>query len=176
MPITQIGHVYYADDPHQRVFRKVYPTRDDSELDGPVTDGNGNPYLDASNQPISWQAFGVDPARTAVHDKVSASNPPKRLNGTPSTPATEPVIYWVNADPVIASLTPAEGDQLNAWLAANPQWSNNFVDLGTGSVPTLTAQCVAPCWIVVVGGGTPAIGTLSKSATIHNTPVALWIA
>ena len=41
MPITQVGLVYYADDPTQSVFRWVYPSVDDSELDDPkhLTEG-----------------------------------------------------------------------------------------------------------------------------------------
>lgn len=33
MPVTKVGLVYYADDPSQVVFKRVYPTADDSELE-----------------------------------------------------------------------------------------------------------------------------------------------
>lgn len=48
-----IGLVYYEDDPEQTVFRWVYPTLDDSELDDP-----------------RWVTEGCDPARRAVMRKV----------------------------------------------------------------------------------------------------------
>lgn len=71
MPVTQVGIVYYADDPDQKVFRIVTPSFDDSELDQP--------------DPIygEWTVFGVDPTRTAVMDKVLLDDPRAQLTGTP---------------------------------------------------------------------------------------------
>ena len=41
MAITQVGLVYYEDDPEKKIFRKVYPEVDDVELNAPcfTTDG-----------------------------------------------------------------------------------------------------------------------------------------
>ena len=71
MAVTKIGIVYYEDDPEQKVFRIVTPTVDDNELDMP--------------DPVhgEWTAFGVDPARTAVMDKVALDDPRAKLTGTP---------------------------------------------------------------------------------------------
>lgn len=48
-----IGNVYYEDDPDHLIFRRVYPTNDDSELDDP-----------------KWVTEGVNPERIAVMIKV----------------------------------------------------------------------------------------------------------
>ncbi len=175
MPVTQWGHVSYSDDPHARVFRIVYPTKDDSELDGPVTGNDGRPIKDPNGVPYTWANFGTDQLRTALHIKVPQGTAPK-LHGTPSTPKTEPVIYWVNADTLLASLTAAQSAQLATWLAADQSWSNNFIDLGNGDVATLTANLVAPCWIVVIDGGTPTIGALQRTLTAAGHTAALWVA
>jgi len=53
-----VGNVYYADDPHQAIFRRVWPQHDDSELDDP-----------------QWVTMGCDPQRTAVLVKVPADSP-----------------------------------------------------------------------------------------------------
>jgi hypothetical protein len=57
MSITLVGLVYYADDPEKKIFRKVFPTVDDAELNAPafVTDG-------------------CDPHRKAVLKKVPATS------------------------------------------------------------------------------------------------------
>lgn len=67
MPITLIGLVSYADDPTGSVFRKVFPTIDDSELDDPalVTDG-------------------LDPTRTAVLTKYPIDTSADATVGIPS--------------------------------------------------------------------------------------------
>lgn len=57
MPVTKVGIVYYQDTPDQ-VFRFVYPTSDDSELDNP-----------------QWTTEGCDPARVAVLEQVEPSDP-----------------------------------------------------------------------------------------------------
>lgn len=79
MPVTQVGIVYYADDPDKKVFRVVTPTADDNELDQP------DPKFG------EWTVFGVDQNRIAVMDKVPISdghlsghiNSPPTLNGEP---------------------------------------------------------------------------------------------
>ncbi len=75
MPLTMLGIVYYADDPEKKVFRIVYPTVDDKELDEPPTDCHGLPFLDEKGKPYSWTTLGIEPGRTAVMDKVPISNP-----------------------------------------------------------------------------------------------------
>lgn len=76
MPVTQVGIVYYADDPDQKVFRLVTPTRDDSELDAPdPTYGE-------------WHIFGVDPARAAIMEKVPVDSPRGRITGNVGDPPT----------------------------------------------------------------------------------------
>lgn len=176
MAVTQKGIVYYSDDPHKRVFRTVIPEFDDSELDQPPTDGLRQYMRDANGNPYTWATFGIDPTRIAVHEKILATDTTPRLAGTPGTSKTEPVIYWVNADAALASLSAAQQATLSTWLAANPIWSNQFVDLGNGDVATLTTGLVSPCWIVVVGGGTPSIGTLARSTTVNGNAIALWTA
>lgn len=79
MPVTQVGIVYYADDPDKKVFRIVTPTEDDSELDRP------DPKFG------EWTVFGVDPNRIAIMDKVPIGegylsghiDSPPTLNGEP---------------------------------------------------------------------------------------------
>ena len=68
MAVTQIGLVYYLDDATHAVFRKVYPTLDDSELDG-----------------IRWVTEGCDPARLAVMQRVPIESPEAQaeMTGTP---------------------------------------------------------------------------------------------
>jgi hypothetical protein len=176
MAVTKHGYQYYDDDPHQRVFRVIYPTHDDAELDQPPTDGYGNAYLREDGTPHSWSSFCNDAARVSVVDKVDRANPPKRLFGTPGTAKDEPVIYWVNSAAVLSASTEAQRQQVDDWVAAHPDWSNKFIDLGNGDVASLTAACVAPCWIVIVGGGVPAIGGLQKTTTFAGQTVALWVA
>jgi hypothetical protein len=55
MTLPLIGLVYYADDPEQRVFRKVYPMP-------------GDP-ANVLDQP-RWITEGCDPSRKAVLRKV----------------------------------------------------------------------------------------------------------
>jgi hypothetical protein len=55
--VSQVGLVYYLDDPEQKVFRKVFPSDDDSELDDP-----------------QWVTLGCDPARRAVLIKVPSDS------------------------------------------------------------------------------------------------------
>lgn len=68
MPVTQIGLVYYADDQHKNVFRKVLPVHDDSELDDP-----------------RWITENLDKTRTAVLIKVPADSAQAHapMTGTP---------------------------------------------------------------------------------------------
>jgi hypothetical protein len=171
MPVTQRGIIYYDDDPHKRVFRIVYPTSDDSELDQPPIGPDGKPIAGET-----WATYSTDKARPARMEKIAKSDNAPRFRGTPATLASEPVIYYVNADSFLASLTDSELITYQKWLAANPQWSNQMVSLGTGDVPTLTAACVAPCWIVIVGAGTPAIGTLQKSQAFKGQQISQWVA
>jgi hypothetical protein len=171
MPVTQHGIIYYNDDPHKRVFRRVFPTWDDSELDQPPTGPDGKPIAGET-----WASYATDKARPTAMEKISSSDATSRLRGTPATPASEPVIYYVNADSFLASLSPTEWDTYQNWLGANPQWSNQMVSLGSGDVLTLTASCVAPCWIIIVGTGTPAIGTLQKTQTFKAQQISQWVA
>ncbi len=80
MPVTKVGIVYYKDDPGN-VFRIVYPTFDDSELDGPPIDGKGLPYLKEDGTHHSWTSLGTDSKREAVLQIVSAGSPRAVLTG-----------------------------------------------------------------------------------------------
>jgi hypothetical protein len=71
MPVTQVGIIYYADDPDKNVFRIVTPTEDDSELDQP------------DPQYGDWTVFGTDPDRVAVMEKVPIGDPKAKMTGTP---------------------------------------------------------------------------------------------
>lgn len=180
MPVTQIGLVYYSDDPHKRVFRRVYPQHDDSELDQPPTDGNGTAIMNGS-VPHTWTDFGVDTARPVAMDKVSAVAPPIRLRGTPTTPASEPVVYYVNVALLVAANAIQTQNNLNAltaFVGAGTTWSN-FFDLGSGTPSTVIGATpfppASPSWIVVVGGGNPGFGTQHSSTTIGGQAVALWV-
>lgn len=146
-----IGLVYYSDDPHQRVFRTVYPSPDepDSVLDDP-----------------KWTTFNVDTSRPRAIDK--AANGSGRKSGCPWTPATEPVVYYIN----YANLTDAQKQTADTFIAANRSWMN-FIDLGAGAAATLAQQCVAPCWIVAVDGD-PQRGALQRSRSISGHTVGLW--
>lgn len=57
MAITQVGLVYYEDDPEKKIFRKVYPEIDDAELNAPC-----------------WTTDGVNIRRKAVLIKVPADS------------------------------------------------------------------------------------------------------
>lgn len=83
MPVTMVGIVYYADDPDKKVFRLVFPEFDDSELDGPVTDGNRQVMRDENGKPHAWHTFGADPKRKAVLEKVPRGSPRTVMTGTP---------------------------------------------------------------------------------------------
>lgn len=58
MAITQVGLVFYEDDPEKKIFRKVYPTVDDAELNAPA-----------------WTTEGVNQTRKAVLVKVPVGSP-----------------------------------------------------------------------------------------------------
>lgn len=68
MAITQVGLVYYADDPDKKIFRKVFPTVDDAELNAPC-----------------WTVDGVDIRRKAVLIKVpfESAEAVAPMTGTP---------------------------------------------------------------------------------------------
>lgn len=66
MPVTKVGIVFYADDPEKKVFRIVYPERDDRELRDP-----------------QWTSLGTDPNRRAVLLEVDPTDPRVRFTGTP---------------------------------------------------------------------------------------------
>jgi hypothetical protein len=83
MPVSQVGIVYYADDPEKKVFRIVYPQHDDSELDEPAHDGNGKIMRDERGEPHGWHTFATDPSRTAVMEKVAIGDPRATITGTP---------------------------------------------------------------------------------------------
>jgi len=76
MPVTQIGIVYYADDPDQKVFRLVMPTHNDSELDAP------DPKYG------EWTVFGIEPDRIAVLEKVLAGSARAVISGNVGDPPT----------------------------------------------------------------------------------------
>ena len=175
MPVTQYGIVYYDDDPHQRVFRTVHPINDDRELDDPPTDVVGVPMVYDGHTLHDWTTIGTDHSRPRKMVKLALDSAHGHKIGTPMTLASEPVVYWINAALILNGITEAQQAQLQAWLAANQQWSNNFIDLGSGDVATLSGQCLSPCWIVIVGGGTPAIGALQRSQTFRGQNIALWI-
>jgi hypothetical protein len=171
MPVTKIGIIYYSDDPHKRVFRVVYPTNDDSELDAPCPD-----ILDTSGQPVHWTDFNVDDSRPRVLEKIAKSDTTVRFHGTPNTPANEPIVYFINIDLLARSLTEDQAQALQDWVAFHPKWSN-FVDLGIGTPSILAANIniISPAWIVVVGGGNPGVGVLQRQTTINGRSLALWI-
>jgi hypothetical protein len=95
MPVTQVGIVYYADDPDKKVFRVVTPTHDDSELDAP------------DPQHGEWHVFGLDPARPAVMEKVARSSDRAQLTCNVGCPPTTNGLLE-NGEPLIpvASLIP----------------------------------------------------------------------
>lgn len=66
MAATLIGLVYYADDVNKKVFRKVYPQHDNSELDDP-----------------RWTTKNINATRTAVLIKVvQGSSDDRPMTGT----------------------------------------------------------------------------------------------
>ena len=56
--VTKMGIVYYADDPDKVVFRKVYPTADDRELNDQ-----------------RWVTEGCDPSRCAIIETIDTISP-----------------------------------------------------------------------------------------------------
>jgi hypothetical protein len=85
--VTQCGIVYYADDPDKKVFRIVYPTDDDAELDGPALETDPATdtlriMRDKEGQPYQWHTFCVDPNRKTIFEKVPLDDPRARLTGT----------------------------------------------------------------------------------------------
>lgn len=89
MAVTQVGLIYYADDPDQKIFRIVTPSRDDSELDLP--------------DPIhgAWTEFGIMEGRTAIMRKVAIDDPSAQLTGNVGDPPTD---YKNN--PIVVEETP----------------------------------------------------------------------
>ncbi len=151
-----IGLVYFSDDPHQRVFRIVYPGAGDSPsiLDDP-----------------KWVADNIPGGHAAAIDKVANAN--GRQHGTPGTAATDPIVYTVNFGSL--SYTVAQWNALNAVLALDPSWP--IVSLGIGDAATLTAGLIAPCIILVaISGAAPSIGSLTRTSNIGGQSVALWTA
>ena len=68
MPVSKIGLVYYQDDPDQKIFRMIFPTTDDSELDD-----------------IRWITEGCNPLRNAILIQVDANDvkAQSKMNGIP---------------------------------------------------------------------------------------------
>lgn len=96
MPITQVGLVYYADDPTQSVFRTVYqlPGEPASVLDDPAHVTN-EILIDVHGKPIPG-------ARAATILKVPAGNP-QGLGGPSVAIGTSAVAALIN----LVSFVPA---------------------------------------------------------------------
>lgn len=88
MPVTQVGVVYYADDPDKKVFRVVAPTNDDSELDRPDPEFG------------EWTVFGVDPARVAVMDKVPIGEG-QITGGVNDPPTINGLLIGIDGQPIV---------------------------------------------------------------------------
>jgi SAM-dependent methyltransferase len=73
--MAKIGVVFYADDPHRRIFRTVHlvPGDTDAEFDKP-----------------EWVTVGVDPYRVATLEVIDEAELPGRPRGSVSMPADEP--------------------------------------------------------------------------------------
>lgn len=169
MPVTQIGLVYYADDPHKRVFRRVYPEFSNAELDQPPTDGKRAVMRQGDSTPHTWTSFGVDAARPVAMDK--AASDAGRKHGSPTTPKTEPVVYYINWGNVPAAQLAAA----TAFVAAGSTWMN-FINLGAGVPATLLASVtlISPSWVVVVDGS-PGVGSLLRQQTFGGHTVGVWV-
>lgn len=76
-----VGIVYFADDPDKKIFRWVYPERDDMELDRPPTHGDGSIMCDEKGEPYSWATLPPGDQREAVMEKIPASDPRAHVNG-----------------------------------------------------------------------------------------------
>lgn len=118
--LSLVGLVSYADDPHQRVFRKVYPSPGDPPgiLDDP-----------------QWTTLGVDPGRSAVMRKVTAGSAEAEapFHGTPWTKATDPL-------PIPLNDYVASPELVQAILAAGRVGPGDVLyDLGSGDGPILIA-------------------------------------
>lgn len=74
MALTQLGIVYYAKDPHKRVFRIVYPERDDCELDWAPHDGHRQVMLNEHGEPHAWHTFGTKPQHQPTFEKILAGD------------------------------------------------------------------------------------------------------
>lgn len=179
MGVTLLGFVYYSDDPHARVFRRVFPLYSDSELDGPVTGPNGELLVDGGGN-SGWTTFGLGGVRPVAMDKVSAVAVPVRFVGTVNTPATEPLLYYINLSLLVAgnvTQTTANLAALASFLGSTSSWSNQFNLTGTPAtvVAGITPAVISPAWLVVIGGGNPGIGTLNNQTTIASQNVSLWV-
>lgn len=173
MATSLIGLVYYTDDPHKRVFRVIYPTHDDSELDQPPTDGNGLTIRSSSGQPHTWTSMGTDSARPVAMDKVAVAS--GRKHGTPFTPATEPVVYYIGID-LIGTLSVNIGAQVDSFIAVHPEWSN-LIDLGSGDATQIiaTVQLVSPFWVVTVDGDLSAtLGVPTRTRSFSGHTISIW--
>jgi hypothetical protein len=160
-----IGLVYYADDPHKRVFRRVYPEFSDTELDQPPTDGKRDVMLKGDGSPHTWTSFGVDPLRPVVMDKAVSDAGRKR--GAPFTPANEPVVYVIGFD-----LIPmASADQAWAFTQANARWSN-VVPIQAVDLP---ASLVSPTWVVSVDATPAGFGAATRSRSFGGHTVGVWV-
>lgn len=151
-----IGLVYYADDPHRRVFRTVYPLpgEPDSVLDDP-----------------KWTTDNIAPGRTAALDKAANAN--GRKHGTVGTAADQPIVYALNFN--LLTYNAEQWHALYSALAIDPAWP--IIDLGFGVAATQTLGLIAPCIILIaIDGGIPVIGSLTRTTNIGAQSVALWTA
>lgn len=160
-----IGLVYYGDDPHKRVFRVVYPEKDDAELDQPATEGKRAVMRKDDGTPHSWTSFGVDPLRTVLMDKAASDVGRKR--GSPTTPKTEPVVFQIG----MGLIPDANADAVRAFIAAQPTWKN-FIDV---TVQTLPVPLVSPSWVVTVDAVPAGFSNPTRSRNFAGHTVRVWV-
>lgn len=151
-----VGLIYYADDPHKRVFRYVYPVP-------------GDPPDVLDNPDPAWLTEGLDGARPAVMDKAANANGRKR--GSPLTPANEPVVYLIN----FGLLTEAQQETANAFIAAQPTWMN-IIHLGDGDPTAILSgvTLISPSWVAVIDGSVPSLGAPTRQRNFSGHTVRVW--
>lgn len=124
--VSQVGLVYYADDPTQSPFRIVYPTVADSELNDP-----------------RWVTQNLDTTRPVAILIIPAALAPGLggLTATPGTSAVQALVNFANAQPAVAAAIASNATNLASIQSAALTAAQQAANL-KGATPTSIAQAV----------------------------------
>ena len=106
MPVTSFGIVYYQDDVTQTVFRRIFPTLDDSEI--------ANELCPCGCGDLHWRGH-LDPTRTAVLQVTSNGTAVPNPSGSVANTAAQAIdSVAATSPPVVAAGQAAAAAQLAA--------------------------------------------------------------